>query len=83
MDFIVLAFATFAVTLMLVEADGPFGIFNRLRRKLSALRCILCTSVYVGAVFALTASDGFMEWLVLTLALAGAVYFMDRFRDGF
>ena len=74
-------FATYAVTLILTESTGPKGIFAKLRGKnyFKALSCLLCTSIYIGAVFALYTARSPLEWLITALALAGAATFLDRF----
>lgn len=81
MEFIIAILATYSITLMLTELDGPTGVFARMR-KLQAfqmLKCFPCTSIYVGIIIALYPADGPLEWVLTSLALAGAATFLDRF----
>lgn len=55
-SFVVLALATWRVSSLLVNEDGPFGIFDRIRslhepdsQVAEVLSCVWCTSIYVGA----------------------------------
>lgn len=66
--------ATYYTTLVLVDTDGPWGMFYRLRRQayLNALHCFVCTSIYIGALFALVTSHSALEWLVMAIGYAGA-----------
>lgn len=80
MEFLISGLAVFVLTLMLVENSGPFGVFTRLRnqRGFEALECMFCTSIYVGAIVALFISANFLNWILLSLALAGFAIFLDR-----
>lgn len=79
---IYLILANFALTLILVEQDGPYGVIYKLRQKLKALKCMTCTSVWVGALLALTDASNILEWLILTFALSGATIILDRIING-
>jgi hypothetical protein len=79
---ILLFLATFAMTIILVEQDGPYGIIYKLRKLTHALECMTCTSVYVGAILALTSAENFIEWIILTFALVGGTIILDRILNG-
>lgn len=76
--------ATYAVTLMLTSATGPFGVFARLRTNeyLGALKCFTCTSVWVGALVALYFAADFGTWVMLALAVSGGATALDRLTMG-
>lgn len=73
-ELILSAFAVYGVTTIITEADGPFGIFYRLRQLewLGALQCFMCTSVYVAAVTSLFVASSLPEWVIFTFGLSGA-----------
>ena len=85
--------ATWRMSVLLVEEDGPYNVFRRLRkwaRSLSvpgkeselsqALSCVWCTSVWVGA--ALTLVQRIWPWPVRALAAsAGAVIIYEWLYD--
>lgn len=81
MEYLAAIFVVFAVTLMLTDSEGPFSLFAKLRgvKHMTALRCFLCTSVYVSAVVALTLPG--VYWINL-LALSGAATAIDRQVNG-
>lgn len=80
MELLVLIFATYVVTLVLTEGDGPGKVFARLRslQAFVVLRCFLCTSIWIGAILALYVADNPLHWLVTALGLAGGAVFLDR-----
>lgn len=73
MDFLILVFATYCVTHLLVNLDGPMGIFFKLRRVtwLGALHCFTCTTLYVSALMALYIAHTPLEWIIYTLGIVG------------
>lgn len=77
--------ATFMLTHLLTEKDGPEDIFWKLRQRLEALNCFTCTSVWVAALVAVYPADGLYEWLIYLLGLAGGAVLIDwllkRFPD--
>lgn len=66
--------ATFRLSLLLVQEDGPYSIFAKLRQRAKgtevgkALQCVWCTSVWAGLVLVL--ANRYAPWL--TRALAGS-----------
>lgn len=83
MEFIILGFATFALTSALTGSDGPFGLFYKLRKLKQAkvLECFLCSAVLVGALFALRGSDNVIDWLIVAFALGGFAYFSYKLSN--
>lgn len=75
---------TYMLTLLLTSADGPYGVFTKLRgiKGLGALKCFLCTSIWTGAVLALFLANTILEWPLYALALAGGAVLLDRLTMG-
>ena len=71
--------ATFRLTLLLVEEQGPLDVFARLRWWAAArssflgslLDCFWCTSVWVAAPIAVCVISRWQEWPIAWLALSG------------
>jgi hypothetical protein len=64
MTFLLYSLATWRISSLLCNEDGPADIFKRLRAAVCAspflrdlLGCVWCTSVWVGLVFALIGLD--------------------------
>lgn len=83
MEFVELAFATFAIALIITQYDGIFGVFARLRKinKLSALRCFTCTAVWIAAVLAMVITESIGGWIISTFAIVGAAIFINRVSE--
>jgi len=87
LDLILLVFAAWRVSFMLVNESGPFKVFEWLRdqRHLTLLLdCLRCTSVWVsGALVAVYCvsflpSVHFVYAVMVWLAVAGGVCFIDN-----
>ena len=86
--FVLAALATWRVTHLLAQEDGPADIVFRLRRRLgesvlgSLMDCFKCLSLWVAAVaaFALTTSP--LAWVLSWLALSGAACLLERLGGG-
>lgn len=86
--FTIAAFATYYSALVIAEHDGPFGVFDRLRLRFDSgyagkgIRCVVCLSVYTGALWALylVAIGTYDAWLwpVIAFGLAGASVFVNK-----
>lgn len=50
---LILGLATYGISTLLSDYDGPLGIFNELRANFSVFRCGVCLSVWVGLVLAI------------------------------
>ena len=75
--------ATYGLTLILTEADGPFGVLYKLRhlKGLGALKCFVCTSVWVGALFALLTTQSALEFVIYALGYAGGAIVLHRLTE--
>jgi|ERR1700677_271375 Protein of unknown function (DUF1360) len=84
MPFLLAVFATWRVTHLLANEDGPADIIFRLRRHLgdgfigSLMDCFNCMSIWIAAPFALFVSATPLTWFVTWLALSGAACFLER-----
>ena len=84
MPFVLAILATWRVTHLLANEDGPADIIFRLRRWLgdgfigSLMDCFNCMSVWVAAPLALFVSANPLIWLVSWLALSGAACLLER-----
>jgi Protein of unknown function (DUF1360) len=76
--------ATWRVTHLLANEDGPADIIFRLRRRLgdgfigSLMDCFNCMSMWVAAPLALFVSTNALTWAVTWLALSGATCLLER-----
>jgi len=85
MQFILAVLATWRVTHLLANEDGPWDIIVRLRGRLgngvigSLMDCFKCLSIWVAipAAFPLSRSAG--EWVLYWLGLSGAACLIERF----
>jgi hypothetical protein len=87
-DFVLAVFATWRVSFLLTQEDGPWDVFARLRRVAGdsmagrALQCLYCTSLWVAipaALFAAPASDRISVRTGVTwLAISGAACLLHR-----
>lgn len=94
MHYLILALATWRLSNLLVNEDGPGDMFAHLRNLAGvqdnadvqpnavagAFVCIWCMSVWVGVLFGVMwqAWPGAIMWLALPLALSAAVIAMDK-----
>ena len=76
--------ATWRVTHLIVEEDGPWDIVVRLRRMAGAgvlgqlMDCFSCASLWVAIPIALWIVDGWAARLVVWLALSGGAILLER-----
>ena len=82
--FLLAALATWRVTHLLANEDGPADIVFRLRRRLGEswigglMDCFNCLSFWIAAPAALFVSTSPLEWAVSWLALSGAACLLER-----
>lgn len=71
--------ATYMLTFMIIQTNGPGGIFYNLRKETQweVLTCFPCCSMWVALLLALVPADNFINWMVLALAFAGGATIVD------
>lgn len=86
LDFItwlIAAFCTYRLSVLISRDIGPFGICAKLREHSKLFRCPYCTSVYAGALVCvgLYFSEYFMlppMWVILSFSLSASSIVLDR-----
>jgi hypothetical protein len=85
---LLLAFASYRLARMLVSEDGPFDMFDHIRRVAnrvylgSLLSCIYCTSVWTAAILLVVWVSGIPgQVVVLILAVAGVACIPIKFEQ--
>ena len=82
--FVLATLATWRLTHLVVEEDGPFELIVRLRRWLGdsqsgrAMDCFYCSSLWLAAPMALLVSSDVQDWAVSWLALSGAACLLQQ-----
>ena len=84
--FIILCFATWRLTKMLVDEKGPYDILVKLREAVvnkpwSPLFCFSCTSIWVSFGLALLMHLPLETFLLYWLAASGVSIFMRKIFD--
>jgi hypothetical protein len=84
MTFVLTLLATWRVTHLLANEDGPADVIFRLRRWLGEgwigglMDCFNCLSLWIAAPTALFVSSSPLTWLVSWLALSGGACLLER-----
>jgi Protein of unknown function (DUF1360) len=84
MRFVLAVLATWRVTHLLANEDGPADLIFRFRRLLgrslagSLMDCFNCLSLWIAAPAALFVTRRPVEWLFSWLALSGAACLLER-----
>jgi hypothetical protein len=82
--FVLAVLATWRVTHLLANEDGPADVVFRVRRWLgdgfvgSLMDCFNCTSVWIAAPLALFVSTNPLTWALSWLALSGGACLLER-----
>jgi len=82
--FILAALATWRITHLLANEDGPADVVVRLRTRLAKsflgelIDCFACLSVWVGLALAFAVASGPVEWVLTWLALSAAAMLLER-----
>jgi Protein of unknown function (DUF1360) len=82
--FLLAILATWRVTHLLANEDGPADVIFRLRRWLgdwfigSLMDCFNCMSIWIAAPLALFVSRNPVVWFVSWLALSGGACLLER-----
>jgi hypothetical protein len=85
--FVLAALATWRITHLLANEDGPADIIFRLRRRLghgpigSLMDCFNCLSLWIAAPIAFFLSASPVLWVMSWLALSGAACLLERLRE--
>ena len=86
--FILATLATWRLTHLIVNEDGPLKLIERLRESLadtilaSVVGCFGCLSVCIAIPFAFFVCAKPVELLVTSLALSGAAFLLERVSSG-
>jgi hypothetical protein len=84
LTFVLAALATWRVTHLLANEDGPADVVFKLRRRIgdgfigALMDCFNCMSVWVAAAFAFFLSRSLGLWFLSWLALSGAACLLER-----
>jgi len=82
--FVLAVLATWRVTHLLANEDGPADVIFRLRRRLgegligSLMDCFNCMSIWIAAPLALFVSTDPLTWALSWLALSGGACLLER-----
>jgi hypothetical protein len=82
--FVLAVLATWRVTHLLANEDGPADLIVRFRARLgrglggSLMDCFNCLSLWIAAPAALFVSRKALDWLLTLLALSGAACLLER-----
>lgn len=71
----------YGITTILVDTDGPGGIFYKLRQKLKALECFICTGFYVAMFASLATAANLFDFIVHTFVILGGAVLLYRLGD--
>jgi hypothetical protein len=81
--FIILILATWRLTHLLAKEDGPFDLVFRMRKSLGdslfgkLMDCFYCLSLWIAIPFAFYGGHGWVDRLLLWLALSGAACLLE------
>ena len=84
LQFVLAVLATWRVTHLLAEEDGPWDVVVRIRQLLGnsvagkAMDCFYCLSLWIAFPLALWIAHDLVELVVVWLALSGAACILDR-----
>ena len=82
--FILAILATWRITHLLVNEDGPLDLIVRMRTRLGSgflgelMDCFHCLSLWVAAPLALLVCENLVDRLLAWLALSGGACLLDR-----
>jgi len=83
-EFLIAALATWRLSFLLTQEEGPWRIFAKLRERLvntmpgRALACLYCTSMWVAAPIALYMVPISVETIISWLGLSGTACLLHR-----
>lgn len=76
---VIVTLATFGLSSLIADRDGPAGIFLRLRKRYpnSPFHCTVCTATWVAIIFFIVLLTGF-GYCLTPLAIVGVVILLER-----
>ena len=83
-SFLVCALATWRLTHLIVEEDGPFDLIAHLRARLGdsqlgrAMDCFYCSSLWLALPVSFAISRTPLDWLFAWLAVSGAACLFEQ-----
>lgn len=80
-----IALATFYVSFVISQLDGPYKMFYKLRNTYPKLisdltSCFYCLSIYMVVILYLAHQNG-LEWLITILATAGIASLVHKWSE--
>lgn len=86
---ILAVFAVWRLTSLLYQEDGPWGVFERMRKEkfiksltgFDPTECFWCLSLWVAIPFALFIGQNGTEFVVYWLGLSGAAILINQIID--
>lgn len=84
--FIVLSFATWRISHLLVSEVGPYNLVEKFRNKVinygwSPISCFKCTSVWIGGMFSAATTQSPLHFISVWFALSGVAILLDLIRE--
>lgn len=73
-EMVIATLATFGISAIISNYDGPFNILTCLRAKVSAARCCVCMAVWLAIPIAVSLNIGLIGYL----AILGSVILLER-----
>ena len=86
-EFILCTLAVWRLSYLFSQEDGPFNLVIKLRKLLGhgflgdMLDCFYCVSLWISIPFAVLIGSGWLEWIVVWLALSGAASIIFRVTE--
>ena len=86
-QYVLVALATWRITHLFVEEDGPGDAIVRLRRRAGngwagqAMDCFYCLSLWVAAPLVLVVARTVLSWTVAWLAVSAAACLIERITE--
>lgn len=83
MEFLILALATWRLSSLMVNEDGPFKMFEYVRQLPGPFECIWCFSVWVGIFLSISfiTIPLYTTWFCMPFALSTVAILVDKFTD--
>lgn len=78
MELLISVLFVYGLATLLVEADGPYGILYKTRKRISPLSCYMCAATWVAAIAAVFISENIGQWFAYTFAILGGAILINR-----